>query len=124
MKHTQLPLLATIEDCFKQDTKIIHHARQITAHAQEILQMEGSSPSIVIGAATTHDISIREVERKYDSTSSKHQKREGLPIAREILFQLGLELSHIDESSAIIAYHYSSGRSLRVTSRPSRILIG
>lgn len=103
-------LMKAMEAYFGGDAKRIDHARKVTAYAEGLLKREGGDYSIVIGAAVLHDIGIHEAERKYGSTSGKFQEREGPPIARRILLELGFEEEQVEEVCEIIAHHHSPGK--------------
>ncbi|MFC2020288.1 HD domain-containing protein [Chloroflexota bacterium] len=119
MDATQEALIREMENYFGGDTKRINHARKVTAYAEQLLIHEGGSYPIVIGAAVLHDIGIHQAEKKYGSTSGKYQEKEGPPIARRILAELGFEQSQIDEICQIIAHHHSPGK---INTRNFRIL--
>ncbi len=102
--------MKAMEAYFGNDTKRIDHARKVTAYAEGLLKCEGGDYSIVIGAAVLHDIGIHEAERKHGSTGGKYQEREGPPIARRILLELGFEEEQVEEVCEIIAHHHSPGK--------------
>lgn len=102
-------LLSEMERYFGEDKKRINHAKRVTEFAQQILEREKGQPVIVVAAAVLHDIGIHEAERKYGSTSGVYQEKEGPPIARGILVNLGFEKKIIDEVCTIIASHHSPG---------------
>jgi hypothetical protein len=62
---------------------------------------------VTLITAYLHDIGIKEAERKYNSSSPKHQHIEGPPVAREILVKLGAEEGIIEEVCDIIGHHHS-----------------
>ncbi|MEN6637503.1 MAG: HD domain-containing protein, partial [Clostridiaceae bacterium] len=59
--------------------KTIGESEELDADTQEILEI----------AALTHDIGIRNCERKYGNCTGAHQQEEGPPEARALLSQLG-----------------------------------
>jgi len=103
-------LMKAMEAYFDGDTKRINHAHRVTAYAEELVKREGGDYPIIIGASILHDIGIHQAEKKYGSTSGKYQEKEGPPIARRILAQLGFEKNQIEEICQIIAHHHSPGR--------------
>lgn len=110
MNATKARLLRAMEDYFQEDMKRINHARQVTEYAEELLEQEGGDYAIVIGAAVLHDIGIHQAEKKYGSTLGKYQEKEGPPIARQILLQIGFAPEQIEEICEIIAHHHSPGK--------------
>ncbi|HEY83140.1 MAG TPA: HD domain-containing protein [Dehalococcoidia bacterium] len=110
MKAIKAVLLRAMEDYFKGDLKRINHARRVTEYAEELLEREEGDRSIVIGAAVLHDIGIHQAEKKYGSTLGKYQEKEGPPIARQILANLGVEPGQIEQICEIIAHHHSPGK--------------
>lgn len=119
MESRKTALISAMENYFGSDVKRIDHAHRVTKYAEELLETEGGDYSVVIAAAVLHDIGIHETERKHNSTSGKYQEKEGPPIAREILTQLGFEQKEIDEICDIIAHHHSPGK---ITTRNFEVL--
>ncbi len=103
-------LMRAMEAYFAGDTKRIQHAHKVTEYAEQLLKQEEGNYQIVIGASVLHDIGIHQAEKKYGSTSGKYQEKEGPPIARRILAELGFEQSQIKEICEIIAHHHSPGK--------------
>ncbi len=119
MNAAKETLMRAMKAHFKKDARRINHARKVTEYAEELLKREGGDYSIVIGAAVLHDIGIHQAQKKYGSTAGKYQEKEGPPIARRILAELGLEQNQINEICDIIAHHHSPGK---ITSRNFAIL--
>jgi HD superfamily phosphodiesterase len=103
-------IMADMIRYFRGDVRRITHALKVYCFASLISKESGSDErkSLIIGiAALLHDIGIREAERKYQSSSGKHQEREGPPIAREILQPYDLEREIVDRVCFIIGNHHS-----------------
>jgi HD superfamily phosphodiesterase/predicted RNA-binding Zn-ribbon protein involved in translation (DUF1610 family) len=100
-------LLNELEGYLGNDTKRIKHAQQVLYFAEKLLEKEKGDWHIVIPAGILHDIGIKEAERKYGSSASHYQEKEGPPIAKEILLKMGLKKEDIDEICQIIAHHHS-----------------
>ncbi|MEA5113231.1 MAG: HD domain-containing protein [Geobacteraceae bacterium] len=98
-----------MEDYFGADAKRIGHALRVTGYAGEILLHEPGDSELVLATALLHDIGIREAERKYGSSAGDLQEREGPPVARKILEELGYGEDFVQEVCAIIASHHSRG---------------
>ena len=95
---------------FHGDVKRINHALKVYCFASLIAQESGSDARThqIIGiAALLHDIGIKVAERKYQSSSGKHQEREGPPIAREMLKAYDLDEAVRDRICFIIGNHHS-----------------
>ncbi len=119
MNTTKEALMKAMAAYFKTDSRRINHARRVTEYAEELLKREGGDYPIVIGAAVLHDIGIHQAQKKYGSTAGKHQEKEGPPIARRILAELGFTPGQIREICEIIAHHHTPGK---ITTRNFSIL--
>ncbi len=93
---------------FGADARRIKHAMDVAGHAEIIgKEQEDGDMMVIMATALLHDIGIREAERKFDSSSAKHQHTEGPPIAREILAGLKAKPELVDEVCDIIGHHHS-----------------
>ena len=77
--------------------KTIGEREGLDARTQEILEI----------AALTHDIGIRNCERKFGSCSGEHQQQEGPPEARALLSALGADETVIERVCWLIAHHHT-----------------
>ena len=77
--------------------KVIGEREGLDARTQEILEI----------AALTHDIGIRNSERKYGNCSGEHQQVEGPPEARTLLGALLAEETLIERVCWLIAHHHT-----------------
>lgn len=77
--------------------KSIGEAEGLDAHTQEILEI----------AALTHDIGIKNSERKFGSCSGEHQQMEGPPEAEKLLAVLGVGRDVIERVCWLIARHHT-----------------
>ncbi|MEA4914839.1 MAG: HD domain-containing protein [Christensenella sp.] len=77
--------------------KTIGESEALDADTQEILEI----------AALTHDIGIRNSERKYGNCTGAHQQEEGPPEARALLLQLGARDRIIERVCWLIAHHHT-----------------
>jgi DNA-directed RNA polymerase subunit RPC12/RpoP len=94
---------------FGKDFKRIGHAARVARYAEQIVKEEKGNPAVVLCAAYLHDIGIHEAERKYQSTAPGYQRKEGPPIARDILTRLGAKEDLIDEVCDIVGHHHQPG---------------
>ena len=62
--------------------------------------------AVILASAYLHDIGIHEAERKYGSTSAKHQEKEGPDVAKSIMIKLGTKEEMIEEVCDIIGHHH------------------
>lgn len=92
---------------FATDFKRIGHALRVARHAAEICKTEECNPAVVEITAYLHDIGIKEAESKYNSAAPAHQHREGPPVARSILSELGALQPLINEVCDIIGHHHT-----------------
>jgi hypothetical protein len=92
---------------FADDFKRIGHAGRVARHAVEICKTEECNPTVVEITAFLHDIGIKEAERKHNSAAPVHQHREGPPVARAILSELGAPHPLVDEVCDIIGHHHT-----------------
>jgi len=91
---------------FKRDFKRIGHAMRVARYAERIGKMERANLAVILSAAYLHDIGIPEAERKYGSSASEFQEKEGPSIARSILLGLGAKEALIDAVCDIIGHHH------------------
>jgi HD superfamily phosphodiesterase len=110
MDGTSDALTSAMRAYFKGDVKRINHASKVMAYAEELMKREGGDYPIITGAAVLHDIGIHQAEKKYGSTGSRYQEKEGPPVARRILARLGFPRDQIEEICQIIAHHHSPGK--------------
>ena len=95
---------------FGQNEGLIQHALRVTRYAEDILHdEEDADRDVVIAAAILHDIGIPEAIRKHGSSAAEYQEREGPPIARELMLELGLDEDLIEEVCQIVAHHHTPG---------------
>lgn len=93
----------------EKDVARIHHFLKVWGFAKAIGELEGLDPdtqAILEAAALTHDIGIRNSERKFGNCTAEHQQTEGPPEARRMLEALGFEEALIERVCALIACHH------------------
>ncbi|HWQ65123.1 MAG TPA: HD domain-containing protein, partial [Methanospirillum sp.] len=103
-------IMADMVRYFDGDVRRINHALKVHSFAQMIASesnIEDSKKILVSIAAILHDIGIKEAERKYNSSSGKHQEIEGPPIARQILSLYQLDLDQIERICFLIGNHHT-----------------
>jgi len=92
------------------DARRVNHLLKVYGFAKTIGECEGvdaSTQEILEIAALTHDIGIRNSERKYGSCSGEHQQIEGPPEAEQMLAALGAGRALIDRVCWLIAHHHT-----------------
>ena len=95
---------------FATDPRRIHHFLKVYALAKAVGELEGldaASLRTLEIAALTHDIGIRESERKYASASGELQQQEGPGEARRLLEALDVESATVDRVCWLIAHHHT-----------------
>ena len=92
------------------DVRRINHFLKVYGFAKAIGEMEGldeSTQEILEIAALTHDIGIKNSEKKYNSSAGNYQQIEGPPEAKKLLEGLGIESGVIDRVCWLIAHHHT-----------------
>ncbi|MFO7606613.1 MAG: HD domain-containing protein [Desulfurivibrionaceae bacterium] len=99
---------------FDNDFKRIGHATRVERLVKEIGELimergegEDYNPAVAGIAGYLHDIGIKEAERKFASSAPEYQHREGPPVARAILTELGANQGIIEEVCEIIGHHHT-----------------
>ncbi len=108
---------------YSGDPKRINHFMKVYSFAKTIGELEGLDPRtlrILEVAALTHDIGIKVSEAKYGCCPGKHQEREGPPVAKIMLDQLGCEPALVDRVCWLIAHHHTYGN---IDARDHQILV-
>ena len=92
------------------DARRINHLMKVFCFAKAIGEAEGldgATQEILEIAALTHDIGIRNSERKYGSCSGEQQQIEGPPEAEELLRSLGAGQALMERVCWLIAHHHT-----------------
>lgn len=103
-------LISAMHAYFAGDAKRIQHFLKVYALAKTIGEGEGLSKEtqyILEVAAVTHDIGIRESERKFGSCNGKLQEQEGPAEAKKLLELLGENAQVIARVQWLIAHHHT-----------------
>jgi HD superfamily phosphohydrolase YqeK len=91
---------------FGTDFKRIGHAGRVARYAEKIGKKEKANMAVILCAAYLHDIGIKNAQEKYGSAEPEYQHREGPPVARGILENLGAKEELIQAVCDIIARHH------------------
>ena len=92
------------------DARRVNHLIKVYGFAKTIGEREGldaDTQEILEIAALTHDIGIRNSERKYGNCTGAHQQEEGPPEARVLLASLGTDERVIERVCWLIAHHHT-----------------
>ena len=92
------------------DARRVNHLLKVFGFAKMIGEREGldqQTQEILEVAALTHDIGIRNSERKYGNCTGAHQQEEGPPEARALLIRLGATDALIERVCWLIAHHHT-----------------
>jgi HD superfamily phosphodiesterase len=96
-----------METYFGADKRRIEHALQVAGYARELLAFIDADETVTMAAAYLHDIGIPEAERKYGSCAGQYQEKEGPPVAREILNELGAPEHLVSAVCALVGSHHT-----------------
>jgi HD superfamily phosphodiesterase len=95
---------------YSGDARRINHFLKVYGFAKAIGEAEGldeGTQEILEIAALTHDIGIRNSEKKYGSTAGHDQETEGPPEAEKLLTALGVGAAVVDRVCWLIAHHHT-----------------
>ena len=112
MEEKLCSLMLAMIDYNSGDAKRIQHFIKVHAFAKLIGIEEGldvETQYVLEAAALTHDIGIRNSEKKYGSCNGKQQELEGPPEAEKLLQSLGFDGSVISRVCWLIAHHHTYG---------------
>jgi len=103
-------LIARMRAFFRDAPRFVDHALDVLANAEAIRILEGGDATTLTAAALLHDVGIPTAERKYGSAAGTYQEREGPPLARAIMKDVGMDAGRIDHVCDIIADHHTGAR--------------
>ena len=106
-------LINAMKEIFQQVPYGIAHTLRVLGYAEEIMEGENVNEyqrEISSIVAILHDIGAIEAQRKYGSMEGMYQEKEGPPIARRILEELGCDPCSIDRCCFIIGNHHTPAR--------------
>ena len=92
------------------DARRVNHLLKVYGFAKAIGEAEGldtRTQEILEIAALTHDIGIKNSERKFGNCSGEHQQTEGPPEAEKMLSALGFERDVFERVCWLIAHHHT-----------------
>ena len=95
---------------YSGDPKRIQHFTKVHSYAKLIGEREQLSPEelyILEAAAYTHDIGIKPAEEKYGSSDGKLQEKEGPPVARQMLTEIGYPQEVVDRVCYLVGHHHT-----------------
>ena len=95
---------------YEKDTRRINHFLKVFGFAKTIGSGEGLNPELqelLEIAAITHDIGIKNSEKKYNSASGHYQQIEGPVDAAKLLADLHFEQELIDRVCWLIGHHHT-----------------
>lgn len=94
------------------DVKRINHLLKVHSFARLIGAGEGLCERelfILEAAALTHDIGIKNAEKKYGSSAGCYQEKEGPPEAEILLSSLGVDKEARERIKFLIGHHHTYG---------------
>lgn len=105
-------VLSAMIDYDAGDVRRINHFLKVYGFARAIGELESLDAATQFTleiAALTHDIGIRNSERKYNSASGEHQQVEGPPEAEKLLQSLDIDADVVQRVCWLIAHHHTYG---------------
>jgi len=103
-------VLLSMMKYFGSDVPRINHALKVYGFAKAIIAQENlteDQATITKITSIIHDIGIKNAELKYHSSAGAYQEKEGPPVARILLGDLGFSEAIIERVCFIIANHHS-----------------
>ena len=103
-------LIGAMTAYYAGDARRVNHFLKVYGFAKAIGEMEAlddSTQEILEIAALTHDIGIKNSEKKFGSSAGKLQEAEGPPEAEKMLAGLGARPDVIDRVCWLIAHHHT-----------------
>ena len=70
-------------------------------------QLPEDTMEILRAAALVHDIGIKVAEEKYGSSDGKLQEKEGPPVARQMLTEIGYPQEVVDRVCYLVGHHHT-----------------
>lgn len=110
MKEKLCSLMLAMIDYNSGDAKRIQHFIKVHALAKligEEEKLDAKTLYILEAAALTHDIGIRNSEKKYGTCTGKQQEVEGPPEAEKLLQKLGFAPAVTERVCWLIAHHHT-----------------
>ncbi|MCK9557720.1 MAG: HD domain-containing protein [Candidatus Cloacimonetes bacterium] len=92
------------------DVRRVNHFLKVYGFVKAIGEAEGladGTQQILEIAALTHDIGIKNSEKKYNSSAGNYQQIEGPPEAKKMLEELDVDKAVIDRVCWLIAHHHT-----------------
>jgi HD superfamily phosphodiesterase len=103
-------ILEAMIDYYAGDVRRINHFIKVYGFAKTIGEAEGldaRTQEILEIAALTHDIGIKNSEKKYNSSAGNYQQIEGPPEAKSLLEKLDIPADIIERVCWLIAHHHT-----------------
>ncbi len=97
-------------DYYAGDARRINHFIRVHGYARFIgldEQLDSRTQDILEAAALVHDIGIKPSEEKYGHCAGPLQEREGPPVARAMLSDLGFPADVIDRVCYLVGHHHT-----------------
>jgi HD superfamily phosphodiesterase len=102
--------IEALQTHFGSDRRHIDHSLKVLAHAEAIAdeeRVEGEIHRIVFLAALYHDVGIKPALAKHGTSAPPYQEREGVPVVRRILRELGEPDQTVERVAYIVGAHHT-----------------
>lgn len=103
-------LIAKMTQYYRGDPHQIEHFLKVYGYAVAIADGEQLPPltcEVLYTAAVLHDVGCKVSVQKYGSSAGPHQEKEGPPIARSMLQELGYKEPLIQRVCYLIGHHHT-----------------
>jgi HD superfamily phosphodiesterase len=96
------------------EKRFIEHTLKVLSRAEEIASGEGLGEAfienVVVLGSVFHDIGIPEALQKHGSMDAAYQEKEGPPVARRIMEEMGVRPDILERVCYIVGNHHTAKR--------------
>ena len=103
-------LTVAMTEFYSGEAKRVQHFMKVHGFARTIAALENMDPAekyVLEAAAIVHDIGIKPSEEKYGNCFGQNQEKEGPPVARTMLKELGFNGALIERVCWLVGHHHT-----------------